>query len=379
MIGKKIPLFKLFGFQINIDLSWFFIVILVTWTLAAGYFPERFEDLPEATYWTMGVIGALGLFASIVLHELAHSLVARRFDIDMHGITLFVFGGVAEMRDEPKSAKAEFLVAIAGPIASLILAGMAWGVYEMAAAFEWYPPVRGVAGYLVFMNLAVVIFNLIPAFPLDGGRVLRSAIWQYDGNVRRATRITSDMGRGFGIGLIALGVLSLLSGNLIGGIWWCLIGLFLRGAANMSYQQLITRRALEGERVERFMTPDPIAVPHEISVESLVNDFVYRHHHKLFPVQDNGALTGCVGIDDIKSIPQEDWPSTPVRAIAQPCSDDNTIDAGADALHALEAMNRQSKSRMLVLRDGALAGVITLKDLLEFLALKVELEDGTRS
>lgn len=375
MLGTRIPLFKLFGFQVNIDLSWFFVLVLVTWTLATNYFPPRYEALSQSTYWTMGLIGALSLFLCIVLHELAHSLVARRFGIEMKGITLFLFGGVAEMTEEPKSPKAEFLVAIAGPIASLILAGIAAGVYQAGAAQLWPDPIRGVAGYLVFVNVAVVCFNLVPAFPLDGGRVLRSLIWGFGHDIKRATRITSEIGRGFGIALIALGVLALLSNQFVAGIWWILIGMFLRGAANMSYQQLLTRRAFEGEAVERFMTRDPITVPHEISMASLVNDFVYRYHHKFYPVTDDGRLVGCVGVDDVKKVPQDEWSNTPVRSAMQTCSESNTIRSDADAMQALAAMNRERKSRMLVVDDGQLVGIITLKDLLDFLSLKVELEN----
>ncbi len=377
MLGTRFPLFKLFGFQVNIDLSWFFVLALVTWTLATGYFPDRYPGLTPTTYWTMGLTGALAFFGCIVLHELSHSLVARRFGIQMKGITLFIFGGVAEMNDEPKSPRAEFFVAIAGPIASLALAAMAAGLYELGARQAWPDAVRGVAGYLVFVNVAVVCFNLVPAFPLDGGRVLRSLIWGFGHDIKRATRITSEIGRGFGVILIALGVLSLFSGNFIAGMWWFLIGMFLRGAANMSYQQLLTRRAFEGETVERFMTRDPITVPHEISVASLVDDFVYRYHHKFYPVTDDGRLTGCIGMEDIKAVPRDDWPNVPVRDAAQACSASNTIAPDADAMQALATMNRERTSRMLVVDgEGRLVGIITLKDLLDFLSLRVELGEG---
>jgi Zn-dependent protease/predicted transcriptional regulator len=311
-----------------------------------------------------------------VLHELAHSLIARRFDIEMKGITLFVFGGVAEMTDEPKSPEAELFVAIAGPIMSLALGGIAFALYQLGTAQAWPDPILGVAWYLVFINVAVVCFNLVPAFPLDGGRVLRSLIWRFGHDVRKATRITAGIGRGFGFVLIALGVLSLFSGQLIAGIWWFLIGMFLRGAANMSYQQLITRRALEGEPVSRFMTTDPITVPNEISLESLVDDFVYRYHHKFYPVADDGQLVGCIGVDDVKTVPREEWAGTPVRSAMRECTDENTIEPTADAMHALTAMNRGRRSRLLVVDNGQLVGIITLKDLLDFLSLRVELEES---
>jgi Zn-dependent protease/CBS domain-containing protein len=376
MFGKKIPLFKLFGFQINIDYSWFFVLILITWSLAAGEFPRRFEGLAPSTYWTMGLTGALLLFVSIVLHELGHSVVARGFGIEMKGITLFIFGGVAEMTEEPKSPKAEFWIAIAGPIVSVLLAFGAAAMYYLGTNASWPVPVLGVAGYLAFVNTAVVVFNLLPAFPLDGGRVLRSILWRAKNSLKWATRITSQIGSGFGFMFIALGILSLLSGNFIGGLWWALIGLFLRGAAGMSYQQLITRRMLEGEPIARFMTRDPIVVPANATVQQLVEDFVYTHHHKFYPVLDGERLVGCVTLDDVKHAPRERWHETAVGELVHGCSDANTISAQADAMDALTLMSREKSSRLMVTEDDRLLGIVALKDLLDFLAVKVELEEA---
>jgi len=222
----------------------------------------------------MGVAGVVGLFASIVLHELSHSLVARRYGVPMKGITLFIFGGVAEMEREPPNPKAEFLMAIAGPIASLLIAIACLGSYRLAQALGWPVEIQGVAGYLAWLNGTLVVFNLVPAFPLDGGRVLRSALWRWKENLQWATRITSQIGSGFGLALILLGVLALIGGNVIGGMWWILIGLFLRGAAGMSYRQLQIRQALEGERVSRFMNTEPVTVLAATTVKNLVEDYI---------------------------------------------------------------------------------------------------------
>ncbi|MFG0330994.1 MAG: site-2 protease family protein [Phycisphaerales bacterium] len=375
MFGPRFNLFRILGFQIRIDLSWFIIVALLSWSLATGVFPHYLPDRSPAEYWTMGVVGALGLFVSILLHELSHALIARRFGVEMAGITLFVFGGVAEMRDEPPSAQAEFAIAIAGPIASVLIGVVCLLFTVVGSGNEWPSPILGVVGYLAAVNLILVAFNMLPAFPLDGGRVLRAVLWSVKGNLRWATKVTSSIGSGFGAVFIAAGVFFIISGEMIGGIWWVVIGLFLRGAAGMAYQQLIVRRALEGERVSRFMTENPIVVDPELTLERLVDEYIYRYGHKLFPVVRDGDLIGCVTLADVQRTPKPDRASVRVGEVCHQCTQSNTIDADADALHALERMNRDSISRLVVVRDGALAGVLSLKDLLQFLSLKIELEN----
>ncbi|MHC4789046.1 MAG: site-2 protease family protein [Planctomycetota bacterium] len=378
MFGRRFQLFTLFGFRIGIDLSWFVIAVLITWTLAEGMFgPGFFADvlglgeLPAAVRWSMGAAGALGLFASIVAHELAHSLVARGYGIQMKGITLFIFGGVAEMGDEPPHPEAELLVAIAGPIASMVL-GLGLLV---SCILPWPGPVLGILAYLGIINLALVVFNMIPAFPLDGGRVLRSLLWAWKRNLRWATRITARLGSFFGLALIILAVVSVLAGNFLGGIWWFLLGIFVRGAARMSYQQLVVRGSLEGEQVRRFMQTQPCTVPPEISVADLVQDHIYRHHFKMFPVVADGELLGCISTREVKRLSREQWGATTVGDLARSCSEHNTVGPDADAMQALTRMNQTGASRLMVVDDGRLVGVIALKDLLRFVSLKVELED----
>jgi len=370
MFGKTFDLFTVFGFTVRIDTSWFIVAVLVTWSLAAVAFPQMAPGFTTTGYWVMGVLGALGLFASVVLHELSHASVARRFALEMRGITLFIFGGVAEMNDEPPNPKVEFWVAIAGPIASLVIGGACL----LAAATGLPSAARTVVGYLGYVNIALALFNMIPAFPLDGGRVLRSVLWHVKGSLRQATRIPAAIGGGFGFVLIAVGVLLLVSGEIVQGIWLGLIGLFVRNAAQMSYQQLLLRRVLEGEPVARFMNSHPVTVPPAISVEELVEQYVYRHHYKLFPVVGNGRLEGCVTTRQIKELPRAEWANTPVRQLTTSCSNDNSIAPDADAMEALSTMSRNRESRLLVVEGGELRGVLALKDLLDFFAMKIELE-----
>lgn len=383
MFGRSFHLFNAFGFPIRVDASWFVIAALLTWVLADQSFPwmaglvDADSELSVATFWLMGLAGALLLFASVLLHELAHAVVARGFGIEMRGITLFIFGGVAEMTDEPPSAQSEFQVAIAGPVASLLLAfgfaGIGWGLWSLWQSQPLSALV--VALYLALLNAMLAIFNLVPAFPLDGGRVLRSVLWYVWSDLRRATRVTSLLGSAFGLALILFGIVGVLSGNLF-AIWWVLIGLFVRNAARMSYRQLLLRRVLEGEPVSQFMHPDPVTVPRHISVRELVEEYLYRHHFKMFPVVDDDRLVGCITTHEVKALPQEEWDRTSVGAVAAGCTDQNTIAPNADAMGALATMSRAGLSRLMVVDQGRLVGILSLKDLLDFFSLKIELEQG---
>jgi Zn-dependent protease/CBS domain-containing protein len=375
MFGKGIKLFKLFGFEVKIDLSWIILAFFITWSLAVGLFPFYYKNLTTQMYWLMGAGGAIGLFLSIVFHEMCHSLVARRFDIPMRGITLFIFGGVAEMGEEPPSAKAEFAMAVAGPISSIVIGLVFSFVYAQGKHGGWPVPLNGILQYLAWINLLLAGFNLLPAFPLDGGRILRSILWSVKKNLRWATRVSSRIGSGFGILLIILGVFQFFRGNFIGGIWWFLIGMFLQNAARMSYQQLLLRKALEGEPVRKFMQPNPVTVSPDISVQQLVQDYIYKYHFKMFPVvKDSDKLFGCITTKQVKEIPREQWPVRTVGELATQCSRENTIAPQADAMRALSMMSRTSASRLLVVEGDHLLGIIALKDMLKFFSIKVELE-----
>jgi Zn-dependent protease len=374
MFGKAIPLFRIFGFPIRLDPSWFIVAILLIWSLSAFFFPQAYPDLSATAYWWMGITAALGLFASVVLHEIGHSVVAQRYGIPIKGITLFIFGGVAELEDEPASAKAEFLVAIAGPLVSVLLVFVFYGLSALAQLLGNFTPVVAVFSYLGTINMIVVIFNMIPAFPLDGGRVLRAGLWKVWGSLRKATRVTSRVGTGFGFFLIGLGILTFFTGNIVGGFWLALVGLFMRGAATMSYQQLLVRQALEGEPIHRFMTTNPVTVPPALSVEEMVENYVYRYYYKMFPVVEDDRLVGCITLDRIKALSPEERGTRTVGELAEACSEQNTIRPDADAMKALSHMS-QENPRMMVVEDGQLRGMIALRDLMRFFSLKIELDD----
>jgi Zn-dependent protease len=374
MIGRQITLFRLYGIEVKLDASWLLLAALVMWSLATGYFPAQIPDRAASLYWSIAALGAVGLFSSIIFHEMCHSLVARAYGLSINGITLFIFGGVAEMVDEPQSPKVEFLMAIAGPVSSYALALGFFAVLAVFAANDGQTPLGALLSYLALINAMLATFNLVPAFPLDGGRVLRAALWQWKGNIRWATRHASQIGAAFGLGFVGIGALTLLQGNIVGGLWFAVIGLFLNNAARASYTQLRTRQALEGLQVRRFMTRTPITVPSCLSLRELVDDYVYVSGHDIYPVVEGNRLLGAVGLSQIKHIPQTQWQNVSVREIMSPCSPDNMISADADTVWAISLMQRGGNSRLLVVDGGHLVGIVALKDILRLLALKLDLE-----
>lgn len=375
MFTRRFTLFRLLGFEVKLDLTWLLLAFLVTWSLALGLFPVIAPGLAPATYWWMGVAGALGLLFSIVFHEFSHALVARRYGLPIHGITLFIFGGVAEMQDEPREARTEFLMAVAGPIASLVLAFVFYQIY-LAALGHTTAVFAGITYYLGVINLVLAVFNLVPGFPLDGGRMLRAALWGWKGNFRWATRVASQIGAGFGMLLIFLGVFFFVSGNFVGGMWWFLIGLFLRSAAGMSYQQMLVRETIKGERVRRFMNTDPITVAPDVSLQALVENYVYRYHHKMYPVVQDGRALGLIGTDQVKAAPRASWETRTVGQVMERTTPENTVSPDCDTLEAWSRMSRKGKSRLLVVENGRLVGLLSLRDLMQFLSLKFDLEQA---
>lgn len=374
MFQKAKSLFKLFGFQVRVDPSWLLLALLIVWSLASGYFPASMKGHPDGVYWAMGIIGAVGIFVSIVFHEMSHALVARKYGLPIGGITLFIFGGVAEMESEPKRPGTEFAVAIAGPIASVILGSLFLALHFGAQRAGLSAPILGVLTYLFAINFILAGFNLIPAFPLDGGRILRAAIWVFNDDLKKSTKIVTTIGSGFGLFLIILGVLQLFSGRFIAGAWWILIGLFLRNASKVSYRQLLFRRALEGERIDRFMARDCVQVSPSMSIRDFVENVIYEHQFKMYPVTEEDALIGCVKMQHIRQLSRDEWETHTVSDCMERCNDENSVHPDEDPMNALTKMNKTKASRLLVVEDGKLKGIVALKDLLRFLSFKIDLE-----
>jgi Zn-dependent protease len=380
MFGRRWQLFRLLGIPISLDASWLIILALVTWSLATQFPAELHEFFPAGAaplepyqYWIMGLIAALSFFVCIVLHELGHAIVARSRGMPIRGITLFLFGGVSELGEEPVSAMTEFLTAIAGPLVSLVLAIGFWILAVAGYNAGWSHSVVIVLGYLASINALVLVFNLIPAFPLDGGRVLRSILWGATGNQRRATYWASLFGQAFAWFLMALGIFQLFQGDL-GGLWSILIGMFINGAAQSGYQQVLIRQTLQGEPVRRFMNREPITVPPSLDLHHWVEDYVYRFHRKRYPVVENGHLEGLIDTGLLTRIPRHEWDLHTVGEVMRHDLSALTISPDTDAVDALSKMQRNRLSCLLVTEGTKLVGIISLKDLLRFLNLKLDLE-----
>lgn len=375
IFGRSISLFKIFGFEVKVDISWLVLAALITWSLASGLFPEFYKNLPKASYWWMGVAGTIGLFVSIVFHELAHSLVARHHGIAMKGITLFIFGGVAEMENDPPSPMAEFRMAAVGPLSSAIAASIFFLAVMGARHYGWPVEVHGVGAYLAWLNLVLAAFNLVPAFPLDGGRILRSLLWHWKKDLRWATSVSSKVGSGFGIILIILGVISLFMGNFVGGLWWLMIGFFVRLAAQNAYQQMLARTVFHHLKVRDVMVKDPVIVSRAITLEQFIHDYVYQYHYQMYPVAPFGRLNGCISVNTAARVPRDEWSNQTVGSVTTPCDRETTVNPDESAAQALAIMNRTGHSLLLVVEGDQLVGVITLRDMLKLLTLKVELND----
>ncbi|WP_119299583.1 site-2 protease family protein [Dongia deserti] len=377
MATRRRPLINLLGFEIRFDLTWLILVALIVWTLGAGYFPVVLADLSTGTYIWMAMFGAFGLFASIILHELSHSVVGRRLGMRIKGIRLFVFGGAAEMTEEPPTPRIEALMVIAGPAMSVALAILCFAAATLLAGFNTPQPVAIVLGYLAMANAILAAFNMVPAYPLDGGRLLRAALWAWRGDLIWATRVASLIGGAFGLVLIVLGIVSALYGNLIGGMWWFLIGLFVRAAASSSYRQVLAQRILADVSVRRLMRPDPVRVTPDISVQQLTEDILLAHSLKEVPVVRGDDLTGVVGVADVKAMAASERSNRLVGDIMRPAGD-RTIAIDARADEALAQMQRTTGGRLFVVTDGRLVGVLSLRDLLQHLSIRSDLQSDMK-
>jgi len=369
-------MFRLFKIPIEISWSWFLILVLVAWSLATGFFPSYCKDcqFTRTELWIMGAVGAFGLFTSIVFHELSHSVVARKYGVPIKKITLFIFGGVAEITEEPPNPAAEFRMAIAGPIFSLILSGGFFLLFSLGSYQNWRNELQGVLYYLAWANSVLALFNLIPAFPLDGGRILRSALWSRKRDLVEATRMASKAGSFFGAVLIGLGLIAVLGGSFISGVWYFFIGMFIREAAASSFRQVVMTKTLEGETVRRFMNSNPVTVPADITLDEFADKYLLKYQFKMFPVLEDGKVIGSFSTQELKRIPKVEWSIETVAQHLQPLSDKNSVSSDMEAREAFLLMNRTGRSRLLVMDHDKLVGVVTLRDVLQYMTFMFDLE-----
>jgi Zn-dependent protease/CBS domain-containing protein len=362
------------GIPIRIHFTWLIIFGLLSWSLASGYFPQHYPDLPITAYWIKGIIAALFLFGSVLVHELMHALMAQNLRVPIAGITLFALGGVSEMKQEPPSPSAEFKIAIVGPLASVALAGLFWLLWRALEREGPDPSFAAVALYLVGLNTVVAVFNMLPAFPLDGGRVLRAIIWGITKNLKKATYWATRVGRIFAYILISLGAVSLFAGAGFQGIWMALIGFFLLQGAQASYAQVMLKEALAGVAVRDIMVKDVVSVPPGLSVRALIEGYFLTHGYGGFPVVDHGQVLGIVSLADVKRVSPEEYDRLTVREVMIPLTERLTVAPEEDVSLALQRMAEDALGRLVVLERGRMLGLVTKTGLSRFLQMKLELQ-----
>ena len=355
------------GFEIRIDYSWFVIAFLVLWSLSAGVFPARLEGLSAVSYFVMGTLGTLLFFVSLLAHELSHSVVARTRGVEVAGITLFVFGGMAHTKGEASNPEDELAIAGVGPLCSLVLAGIFWVLVRLGGALGWYEPVLVVGEYLALINLVLALFNLLPGFPLDGGRLFRALVWRRTGDLTVATRWATNGGKALGYGLMGLGALQTLAGGVVGGLWMVFIGWFLRTAALTSFEQHLLSGVLTHLTARHIMTPDPSTVEPDLSLQSLVENRLLREPHQGYPVLSGREVMGLITLGHVRAVPRERWSTTTVRDVMTR-ADQVTLAPDATLERVLESMSGSGLQRVLVVDPQAgLVGVISASDVSRWL------------
>ena len=364
MFRHAIPIGRVFGIPIELDYSWFLIAILITWMLATNYYPAELRGGTSIEFWLMGAVTAVLFFVSIVVHELAHSWVALRYKVPVHRITLFIFGGVSQIAAEPPSATAEFLIAIVGPLTSFMLAGL---FYFLEPLLVNITPALLVAKYLALINGLLGLFNLIPGFPLDGGRVFRAIVWGANKNFRRATLIAASTGRFFGFLFIFVGVWQALRGNIANGLWTAFIGWFLESAAASQIQQQMVQGLLVGHKVSEAMGHPCTHVSGDMTLQQLVDQEILAHGRRCFLVDRGDRPVGLLTLHSMKEIPRPSWLTTTAVQAMVPLDQLSSIDPNAELWTALEKMGQDGVNQMPVMERGNFVGMLSRADLLKYL------------
>ena len=371
MLESGIPIGRLFGINVKLHYSWFIVFALITWALAANYFPSEYPQWADITYVVIGLATSLLFFISVLLHELAHSIVARRAGIPIQSITLFIFGGVSRMEREPEQPAVEFRVALAGPATSLIIGAIFWGIW--AGVRDVNEPLTGLAFWLGWINVVLAGFNLIPGFPLDGGRVLRSILWWRGKNLLKATRTAANVGRAIGYLFIFGGVWWIFTGYWINGLWLAFIGWFLQNAAVGSYRQVAIQDILKGHRVWEVMTRDCPVVHPAITIDQLIHDHILNFGRRCFPVVENDRLIGLISIQDIKKVPPESRSGKTIRDVMTPFEELKWVRPEDDLSAVFITLTVDNLNQLPVIANGNIVGMIARDNLVRFISARSDL------
>jgi len=362
---------EIWGIPLYIHYSWLLIFILITWSLGVGYFPQEYPQLNPSMNIIIGAVTSLLFFGSVLLHELGHSWVALRNQIPVRSITLFIFGGVAQIEEEPHTPGADFWIAIAGPLTSLGLSGV-FGLFWLLD--QHIPYLAAPSSYLMRINAVLAIFNLIPGFPLDGGRVLRAIVWKIKQDKYQATQIASGIGQFVAFGFIALGILQVFQNNLFNGLWMVFIGWFLEQAATSTQAETNLQLALKNVTVGQVMQREHPQISALLTLRQVVDDYVLNGGRSYFCITEpEGKLQGCLTLQDISKIPQQQWQYTSVKSVAVPLERMITVSPHTQLLTALHLMDRAGISRMPVVENGQIVGILSREDVLHFIRIKTEL------
>ncbi|MSQ28722.1 MAG: site-2 protease family protein [Dehalococcoidia bacterium] len=368
-MGTTIRIARIAGIPIHIHITWLIALFLVTWTLGVGYYPNEYPNWDGYLYWAAGGGSALLLFLSVLVHELAHSLVALDKGLPLSGITLFIFGGVSAIKLEAHTPGDEFWVAVVGPVTSLALAAafaLAGDLVSGAAVLS------AILRYLAFINLFLALFNLVPGFPLDGGRVLRAAAWAITGNLAKATALAAGAGHVVAFLLMAWGVFQLFSGNLLGGVWTAFIGWFLHGAAESSRQEVAVQETFRGIKVSALMEPDPEYLSPDTPVGTFVREQVLHRGRRALPICDGNGLAGIISVSDVKVLPETLWDATTVSDIMT-WSPLLCVAPDAEVTEALQLLSEHQVNQLMVVDGRTLVGLITRSHILDHLQFRQEL------
>ena len=373
MSGNTLRLGRLFGIEVKLDYSWFIIFALVTWSLARQYFPMAHPGWSATVYWAMGALTALLFFTSVLAHELAHSFVAQAQGTPVRDITLFLFGGAAHISEEPKSPRHEFLMALAGPVTSLMIAGLFGLVWQGSLTSN--PLLHALAGWLATINLSLGLFNLIPGFPLDGGRVFRAIVWHITGNLQRGTAIAGGLGRFVAYGFIFWGVWQIFSGNWVNGLWIAFIGWFLENAATASVQQVALHQWLTGHTVREVMMTDCPQLLGQLTLDVAVDQVVLPSGKRCFPVIEQGQVQGLLTLHRIASAPRDQWATTRVQDVMIPLAELKTVRPDEELVAVFERMAEEDINQYPVLEAGnrRLLGIVARDNVLTFLHTRAAL------
>jgi len=367
-----IPIGRVFGLDIRVDISWLIIFALVAISMF-GYFARGFPGLRSGAVWAAALITTFVFFGCLLLHEISHSVVARSKGVDVAGITLFMFGGVSQIRQEPRRPSDEFIIAVVGPVTSALL-----GVFFLALRhlFPADSLATDASGWLGKINLALAVFNLLPGFPLDGGRMLRAAVWGATKDLRRATRVASTLGSAIAFGLVGWGIVDVLwNGRFIEGLWLGLIGWFLLVASRQSASQAELKESLRGLRVAQAMRSSCPEVPAQLPLDRFVDDHLFRRGGRCFFVTDEDVLRGLVTLDDVRRVDRNEWSTTPVGDIMVPFTDIKSVRPSDSLLVAFEQMNEHSLNQLPVVDNGRVEGVLTRNDIFRLVARFLELTE----